>query len=159
MKIVELKTSQSNWIKCTHHFAQWTRALFGMCEWVSEEARAWVSLFFFFFSFSLGKIFTTTHVLNRLSFSGKCSTERALCKCKCVYKYLYHWTLLILFVIIATKLWFLLAFTHRHTHTELIASKLTEMRLKIFTQQSEAYLTWKINISISSHFILVSIEN
>lgn len=127
-----------------------------------------LSLFLTLLSFSSDKLSTTTHVLNRLSFSEKCSTEHDVYRNTSITEYL-----LILFIVIATKWWFLLAFTHTHTDThkegkrgwkektELIASKLAEMCLKIFYaikwgtfDEKDQHFT-----SISSYFILVSIEN
>lgn len=116
LNVEEPKTSQSNLVKCTHHFAQWTRALFGMCaELVNEWVSACVSIYLPSLSFLIlfrRKVHSDTCVEQIIVISGKCSTVRNVY----TQMYLYHCILLILFVIIATKWWFLFGF-HIPTRT------------------------------------------
>lgn len=145
-----LKTSQSNLIKYAYHFAQWTRAPFGM--WASEHwASACVSMYLnetaplssFSLSFFIDKISTATatHVLNRLSFSVKiCSTVCIVYTTTSITEYCWFYLLLLLQMMICFAFHTHHIHTRTRTHTErkLISSKLTEMRLNIFTQRSEA---------------------
>lgn len=122
LKNVEMNAeelSQSNWIECTHHFAQWTRALFCMCVcvcvWMSEWGSACVSisLLFLLILFELN-VHSGTCVKQIIIFGKLFNCAQCVNVCTNTSITAHCWSYLLL--LLQNDDFFWLSHTDTHTH-------------------------------------------